>query len=113
VNHFALLKQVGRVLVAYGKGSIVVGDEDYGRVVFPFLRGTHLCWTSRVYQPALRLRRTDDDLSDLLRLQAKRRAWDRVTLNGVYWLHSMTGAHRKYEQKNPKPTDNCPQFIFA
>ena len=97
MNHVPLLKQIGRVFVTYGKSPIVVGDEDHGCVVLPFLRGAHFCWGNRVHQPAIRLRRTADDLSDLLRLRAKRRAWDRVPLDSVNRLHSMAGSRRKNE----------------
>ena len=48
VNYVALLTQVGRVFVTYGKGPVVVGDEDHGRVVPPFLCGAHFRWANRI-----------------------------------------------------------------
>lgn len=97
MNHVPLLEQIGRVFVTYGKSPIVVGDEDHSRVVLPFLCGAYFRGGNRVHQPAVRLRRTGDDLSDLLWFRAKRRTWNRVPLHSVNRLHSMAGSRRKNE----------------
>ncbi len=71
MNLITLLAQIGASLLAYGEASAIVTDENHCRMVFPFLGCAHFRWANLVDQPAVRLRRPEDDLRDLLRAQAE------------------------------------------